>query len=51
MIKEKRELIQEIEAARERLNNSIDQKEAYNMIYQLSVELDNLLDQYIVAGY
>ena len=51
MEKAKEELIWEIEAARERLNRSIDQKDAYGIIYQCSVELDALLNQYILAGY
>ena len=50
MAKGKEELIREIEAARERLNASIDRKDAYGLIYQCSVELDQLLNQYLVAG-
>ena len=51
MVKAKEELIREIEAAREQLNKSIDQKASYGIIYQCSVKLDLLLNQYIVAGY
>ncbi len=51
MAKAKEELIREIETVRERLNDSIDRKDAYGTIYQYSVELDELLNQYIVAGY
>ena len=51
MAKAKEELIQEIERARERLNRSIDKREEYRTIYQCSVELDQLLNQYVVAGY
>ena len=51
MVKAKEELIQEIEAASEKLNRSIDEKEAYGTIYRHSVELDLLLNQYILAGY
>lgn len=51
MVKAKEEMIREIEAAREKLNRSIDEKEAYGTIYRHSVELDLLLNQYILAGY
>ncbi len=51
MAKAKEELIKEIEQARERLNRSIDNREKYGTIYQYSVELDQLLNQYVVAGY
>ena len=51
MVKPKEEMIREIEAAREKLNRSIDEKDAYGIIYRHSVELDLLLNQYILAGY
>ena len=48
---EKQTLIHEIEAARMKLNDSIDAKKDYETIYQYSVKLDHLIEQYIVAGY
>ena len=45
------ELVNQIEEARKRLNGSIDRKEAYDLIYQYSVELDRLIEQYMEAGY
>ena len=48
---EKRMLIEKIECARKRMNDSIDAKDDYDTIYRYSVELDRLLEQYIVAGY
>ena len=47
----KEELIQKIEAARAILNKSIDEKRQYEEVYRNSVELDLLIEQYIVAGY
>lgn len=47
----KEELIVKIEAARDRLNKSIDTEQDSNTIYERSVELDQLIEQYIVAGY
>ena len=47
----KDDLIGQIEAARKKLNDSIDAKEDYNQIYQFSVELDQLIERYIEAGY
>ncbi|MBT9779063.1 Spo0E family sporulation regulatory protein-aspartic acid phosphatase [Clostridium sp. MCC353] len=47
----KEELITKIEEARQRLNNSIDSKKEYEIIYKYSVELDLLIEQYMVAGY
>ena len=41
------ELVNQIEEARKRLNGSIDGKEAYALIYQYSVELDRLIEQYM----
>ena len=48
---EKKRLIEEIEAARRQLNDSIDTKKDYEIIYQHSVELDHLIERYIVAGF
>ena len=50
MANAREELISKIEHARERLNRSIDKKEEYGIIYQCSVELDQLLNQYVVAA-
>lgn len=50
MKKAKEELVERIEAARERLNHSIDEKEAYQTIYKYSTELDELLNQYMVVS-
>ncbi len=47
----KQRLIEEIEAARKKLNDSIDAKKDYDTIYRNSVELDQLIELYIVAGY
>lgn len=41
------ELVQKIERARQQLNQNIDTKAAYDIIYHYSVELDKLLNQYI----
>lgn len=46
----KEELIRDIEEARERLNKSIERDDA-EIIYDRSVELDRLIEQYIAAGY
>ena len=48
---EKQNLIEKIEAARQLLNDSIDAKKDYGIIYQYSVELDHLIEQYIVSGF
>ena len=45
------ELVNQIEEARKRLNGSLDGKEAYDLIYQYSVELDRVREQYMDAGY
>ena len=45
------ELIAKIESARKELNQSIDEKRRYEEIYQDSVRLDELIEQYIVAGF
>lgn len=47
----KEELIGKIEEARDVLNKSIDQKHVYEEIYENSVALDALIEQYIEAGY
>lgn len=47
----KDELIGKIETARRILNKSIDEKHPYEEIYEHSVELDKLIEQYIEAGY
>lgn len=47
----KEELIKDIEQARLILNQSIDEKQKYNEIYEYSVRLDRLIEQYIVAGF
>lgn len=47
----KEELIEKIESARSILNKSIDEKKQYEEIYQNSVKLDDLIAQYIEAGY
>lgn len=48
---EREKLIQRIESVRAKLNRSIDEKEDYATVYQYSVELDDLIEQYIAAGY
>lgn len=47
----KEELIVLIEKARKLLNDSIDAKDDYDKVYQYSVELDQLIERYILAGY
>lgn len=47
----KEELVISIEKAREKLNKSIDDKENYEIIYKHSIELDHLIEQYIVSGF
>lgn len=47
----KEELVQKIELARENLNKSIDLKKTYEEIYRYSVELDQLIELYIVSGF
>ncbi|MFR5601930.1 MAG: Spo0E family sporulation regulatory protein-aspartic acid phosphatase [Lachnospiraceae bacterium] len=51
MGKAKEELVREIETSRQKLNNSIESRQDANVIYQYSVELDKLIEQYIVLGY
>lgn len=51
MVIRKDELINKIEYARQILNNSIDSRERYEDIYEKSVKLDLLIEQYIVAGF
>lgn len=47
----KEELVQKIEHARVRLNDSIDLNEEYEKIYQNSTELDRLIELYVVSGF
>lgn len=47
----KEDLVRSIEGARDRLNRSIDMGEKYETIYINSVELDRLIEQYIVSGF
>ena len=47
----KEELIYKIEEARDKLNRSIDTEQGSSTVYKRSVELDQLIEQYIVAGY
>lgn len=47
----KEELITKIESARLILNRSIDEKREYQEIYKNSIELDALIEQYIMSGY
>lgn len=47
----KEELKKSIEDARAKLNQSIERHESYEMIYQRSTELDQLIELYIVCGY
>ncbi len=47
----KEELIREIEKARKALNESIDLQENYEVIYDNSVMLDKLIEQYLVSEY
>jgi len=47
----KKALVRRIEKARKRLNDSMDAKDSYEVIYRYSVELDHLIEQYIIAGY
>ena len=47
----KEELVRNIERARERLDSSIEKKEDYESIYQNSVDLDRLIEQYIASGF
>lgn len=49
MVNAREELIEKIERARKRLNDSIDRQERYENIYQNSIELDELLNQFVVA--
>lgn len=45
----KEELVAAIEKARARLNASIESRERYETIYQASVELDQLIELYLVS--
>ncbi|MEF9939035.1 MAG: aspartyl-phosphate phosphatase Spo0E family protein [Clostridium sp.] len=50
MVAAKEELVEQIELARKKLNDSIDQSVEYKKIYTYSVELDKLLNQYMVLA-
>lgn len=45
----KEDLVAAIEKARTRLNESIESRERYETIYQESVELDRLIELYLVS--
>ena len=45
------EVITRIEETRRKLNQSTDQRQKYEVIYRHSVELDGLIEQYIVSGF
>lgn len=45
----KEDLAAAIERARARLNESIESRERYETIYQKSVELDRLIELYLVS--
>lgn len=47
----KEELILEIEKARKALNHSIESGETYEAVYQNSIDLDQLIEKYILAGF
>lgn len=47
----KEDLVRKIEQARQTLNESIDGKKAYHLIYENSIELDSLIEQYMVSGF
>ena len=51
MANAKEELVEKIEIIRQKMDQCIEQREEYRKIYRYSVELDQLLNQYIVAGY
>ena len=51
MKEQKQELVKEIEKMRKELNDSIDAEMEYDTIYQYSIKLDKLIEQYIMAGY
>lgn len=42
----KEKLLREMEAARTRLNDSIDRRDTYDLIYKYSVEMDQILNRY-----
>ena len=45
----RKELVKQIESARDRLNHSIETGAAYDTVYENSKELDCLISQYIAA--
>ena len=44
-------MVARIEAARTKLNTSIEAGAPYDEVYQNSVELDQLIELYIVSGF
>lgn len=51
-MKESKEvLIGKIEAARAELNQSIEKRDDYDKILEKSITLDQLIEQYLVAGF
>ena len=51
MANAKEELVEKIERVRKKMDLCIEHREEDRKIYEYSVELDELLNQYIVAGY
>lgn len=51
MANAKEELVEKIERVRKKMDLCIERREEYRKIYEYSVELGELLNQYIVAGY
>ena len=47
----KEELILEIEKARKALNHSIESGETYGSVYKKRVDLDHLIEEYILEGF
>ena len=47
----KEEMKKQIENARIKLNESIESGSEYEHVYEYSVELDRLIELYIVSGY
>ncbi len=45
------ELVSKIEESRKKLDNSIENHDNYDEIYKNSIELDGLIEEYIVSGY
>ena len=51
LLTSREELVQKIEAAREKLNRSVETGEEYKAVYQYSVELDHLIELYLSSEY